>query len=112
MCVCLPMGLLRFSINLSAIITVIMSLICFGLTVFGFANKEIWGDNGNTRNMILYIMLGTSVGLLIMGLSGIAGAMKKNVCLLGIFTLGTFVFLLIFAGIGIIAFIFPNNVFP
>ena len=47
-----------------------------------------------------------------MGIAGVIGALKKNVCFLTIFSIGTIVFLLIFAGLAILAFIFPSQIFP
>jgi hypothetical protein len=112
MCTCLPISLLKFSINLSSILTILLSLFSFGLTIFGFADAAIWDTNVGDRNVILYTLLGISAGLLLMGIAGVLGAMRKNVCLLSIFSIGTIVFLAIFAGLAISAFVFPSSMFP
>ena len=80
--------------------------------ILGFTNSDIWADSVKNRNLVLYILLGVTIGFLIMGIAGVFGALKKNVCFLTIFSIGTVLFLLIFAGLTILGFIFPSQVFP
>ena len=107
------MGCLKGWILIGAVLTVFIALGMVVVTIIATVQREKIIDKTDTAltNKVLVGMYLSSILLLLMGLSGLYGSLKKNKCLLGLFTIGTFVFVLVFATGMFLFFLGPKAIF-
>lgn len=127
MLLCCPMSCLKGWILIGSALTVIIALgMVVGtklpnpVTIIATVQREKIIDKTDAQltNKVLVGMYLSSILLLLMGLSGLygkdrfnLGSLKKNRCLLGLFSIGTCVFVLVFATGMFLFFLGPKAVF-
>lgn len=93
---CLPYALTKTIVSFSSALITLLGLICFIVSLAAFNSSEIFaeGDFKDTISVLKYVILVFGLGLIFVGIFGIYGAVKKNLCFLtiyGLSILSTFV---------------------
>lgn len=97
--------------SLGAIIMLLVGLAISAVTVLAFIYQDVFFSEENLKHTALNSLLVVCFCILVVGVLGIIGIVRKNCCLIAIYQLFVFIFLGLFLSIGIATEILPDKVF-
>ena len=108
---CLPYGLTKTIVSFSSALITLLGLICFIVSLAAFNSTAMFaeGDFKSTILTLKYIILVFGLGLILVGIFGIYGAIKKKLFFLTIYGFITGVFALAFFIIGVIGMAYSHD---
>ena len=111
MCVCLPKKCLKVYLSFSAILIILLGAAIIIASAVQFSNTDIvTGDQKNALMATMWALIGLGAFLVLIGLIGLIGTIKKSSCLLFLANLFIIIFFLLFLVIGVAClYLFGSN---
>lgn len=103
--------LIKLFTGLGALIMLLIGVGILAITIYGFVNSSIFLGDANTKNMVLYIMLGVSIAIIAGSAEGLYGICKEKPRMICAFQIIVIIFMIIFIGVGFGLVYLPNAFF-
>ena len=103
--------LIKLFTGLGALLMLLIGIGILAITIYGFVNSSIFLGDANTKNMVLYIMLGVSIAIIGGSAEGLYGICKEKPKMICAFQIIVIIFLVIFVGVGVGLIYLPTAFF-